>query len=241
MPPSFLPVTIMSDQYPAAGLCHIRGHDHSAIMASIDILTEAFRDDPVMVYFSSRSGVGKDDFLLGNIIRVLVKSHMARGEPLCGYYHQGRLIGCALVDTRMSAWRTTLGALRCWRNWFALPFATIRKLAAYRAISGAGVPSGVTHFLVMIAIAPAARGMGHGGEFLRALEAASPTESYWALDTENPANVPLYEHLGYDLYDEAQLDDIRVYKMQKRLFQAACRELCPNVGDGLIRRRFEVA
>ena len=205
----------MPDQYPDDGLWLIRRDDYRAITASINILAEAFRDDPAIVYFSSRSGVGKDDLLLRKLIRTLVRSHLARGEPLWGYYHQDRLIGCALVDTRMSAWRTTLGALRCWRNWLALPFSTIRKLAAYRAISATGIPAGVTHFLVMIAIAPARRRRGHGGEFLRALEAASPSGSHWALDTENPANVPLYQHLGYGLYEEAQLDDIRVYKMQK--------------------------
>ncbi len=195
----------------------IARHDKDTISTAIDILAEAFSGDPLMNYFTSGLPTLNTDALRRKIIRALVTSHIASGEPLYGLFQDDHLLGCATVDARLDGWRKVLGLLRCVHLWLALPISTIRKLNDYGAISKSGNPKEATHFLVMLGMATEARGKGYGGWFLRAVEAEYDPKVHWILDTENPTNIALYNHMGYEVYDEVAIRDFFIYKMQKSL------------------------
>ena len=68
----------------------------------------------------------------------------------------------------------------------------------------------------MIGVHPEAQGRGYGRMLLDAVQALSEghsTSTGVALDTENPENVPIYEHCGYRVIAETNLEGVPIWCM----------------------------
>lgn len=180
--------------------------------AAIAIIAAAFARDPAMLHFV---GTAPDpDALRGRIVTAVVRAHLAAGEPAFLLRREEEAVAAALVEVARSPWRGVWGLLRTWRLWLRLPLVSIRRMNAYLRHSRAGV-DGASNYLVMIGVRPDLRGQGLGGAFLGLLERDVRPGHGWSLDTENGANVALYEKLGFARVGTVAWDGLSIHQMHK--------------------------
>jgi ribosomal protein S18 acetylase RimI-like enzyme len=87
----------------------------------------------------------------------------------------------------------------------------------YALVSRNGMPRDTRHYLVKIGVLPNHQGEGLGKCLIRKIiEHTRQKGQSLGLDTENPANVPLYQHLGFKLQGQKQLEDLTIYQMRYR-------------------------
>lgn len=173
----------------------------------VDALHEAFYDYPVMRYvLGERSGYDAD---LRTLIRLFVLSRHLRGEWMFGVEAadgrsglegvavasrpDGRPAPVELDEVREHTWRTLGGEAR----------------VRYEAFGAACAPFQVDapHLhLNMVGVRPRAQGTGVGRllvERVHRLSSEDAASTGVTLTTENPANVTLYQHLGYRVVGQA--------------------------------------
>ena len=171
------------------------------------VLCEAFYDYPVMRYVI---GDGQDDYerRLNTLVHFFVMARVLRNEKLLGTIDGKDLAATALVSYpgRGKA-PPELIALRD-KVWDELgPESGSR----YEAFGAACAPFEVEvpHIhLNMIGVSRAAQGSGFGRELIDHVHLMSREDTSSqgvTLTTEDPANVPLYEHLGYEVVGHARL------------------------------------
>jgi len=171
-----------------------------------DVLAEAFRDYPVMRWILPPAP-GRDR-RLGRLMEFFVTARLLRGEPALGIEAGGTLAAVALVSfpegpegppelaQRREALWEDLGAAararyeRCGEVW-----STFRVDAPHVHLNVIGVSS-------------AAQGRGLGRvllEHVQDLSRSTPGSRGVTLTTEDPANVRLYEHVGYEVRSHARI------------------------------------
>jgi len=179
--------------------------DATAVPRVVDVLHESFHDYPVMHFVLGSRGDDYDE-RLRTLIHYFVMARVFRGEVLLGASDGEELRGVALVSRpggprpppELYELRTVV--------WAELgPDAEARYGAFGDACSPFQVDTPHLH-LNMIGVRDAARGTGVGRDLLEAvhhLSAADPDSSGVSLTTENPKNVTLYEHFGYEIVGES--------------------------------------
>lgn len=166
----------------------------------VDVLADAFRDYPVMRYVLGDSG----DFAarLHRLIGLFVMARVLRDEPLFGLGVAGEMKAVAIVSFP--------GRGTTPPDWTRLRDQVFGELGAdvkarYEAFGEAtsGFDAGRPHIhLNMIGVRHGFQGQGLGRrliERVHRLSRADPTSQGVTLTTENPANVPFYEKLGYGI------------------------------------------
>jgi GNAT superfamily N-acetyltransferase len=171
------------------------------------VLSEAFHDYPVMRYVI---GEGHDDYeqRLNTLIHFFVMARVLRNEVLLGTMHGGDLAATALVSYpgRGKA-PDELMTLRD-EVWDELG---PESQARYQAFGSACAPFDVQvpHIhLNMIGVSRAAQGSGLGRKLMDRVHLMSQEDASSqgvTLSTEDPANVPLYEHFGYSMVGHSRL------------------------------------
>lgn len=184
--------------------------------AAIDLLADAFEHDPMMQRFVNAAPSYDPSVLRRKIVAALVSSHRKSGQSLYVLQDDKGVKGAALVESHLAMWRRLLGLVLSLPKWLQLPRSVFREMNDYAKISQSGLAKKADHFIVMIAIAKSARGQGLGGQFLRDLELVCG-QGLWCLDTENPQNVALYEHMGYELYDAEAIGSEQIFKFRKQV------------------------
>ena len=173
--------------------------DRSRYAETVALIALAFAEDPLFRYLSGAQG---DTYC--RHVRALVEMeltlHLAGGQPLYGILRGGSLLGVAVVEEpdARRAYGTGIRLLaQLWRQ--TGPGVLLRSLGHLLRIT-AQRPRELHHRLSLLAVHPQAQGQGYGKSLLAEVHArveAHPTSHGTALDTENPRNVPLYEHFGY--------------------------------------------
>jgi len=183
---------------------HLREKDVSEV---VDVLCEAFADYPVM-QFVLDPGRRRYRKRLQLLIHFFVMARVYRREFLLGVADRGALQGAALVSRPSdSGSPPELNALRedLWSELGSSARARYEALGA--ALTGVSVPAPHIH-LNMIGVRRAAHGRGHGQKLLEHVHALSrddPNSSGVTLNTEDEANIPLYERFGYRLLGQVQV------------------------------------
>jgi GNAT superfamily N-acetyltransferase len=180
--------------------------EESALAQVVGVLCEAFHDYPVM-----RWVLGKDgdyEGRLRTLVGFFVQARVLRSEPILMEPESGRASAAALVsfpgrvtspasmdDLRDAVWRE-LG-----------PGPRGRYAAFGEACLPLSAPVPQVH-LNMVGVSAAARGTGAARRLIERVHALSAAEE-WSqgvgLTTEDPANVPLYQHLGYTIVGHARV------------------------------------
>jgi ribosomal protein S18 acetylase RimI-like enzyme len=179
-----------------------------AVSEIVDVLAEAFHDYPVMRFVLSDSQDYDDD--LRTLIGFFAASRVHRNEPMLGERTEaGDLEGVALVSypDRVSPPGVTEVREATWARLGALARARYEAFGAAAGSVEAPVPH--TH-LNMIGVRDAQRGTGLGRRLLEAVHEMSADDVASAgvsLTTENPRNVSLYRHFGYELLGERDVAD----------------------------------
>ena len=171
------------------------------------VLCEAFYDYPVMRYVI---GDGQDDYerRLNTLVHFFVMARVLRNEELLGTMDGKDLAATALVSYpgRGKA-PPELMALRD-KVWDELGPESRSRYEAF-GTACASVEVEVPHIhLIMIGVSRAAQGIGLGRELIDHVHLMSREDTSSqgvTLTTEDPANVPLYEHFGYEVVGHARL------------------------------------
>lgn len=199
-------MTIQRESRPLSSesVLRLREKDVSEV---VDVLCEAFADYPVMQFvLGPRRRRYSEHLQL--LIHFFVMARVYRGEFLFGVADRAALQGAALVSRPSgSGSPPELNALRE-DLWSELgPSARARYEAYGAALTGLGVHAPHIH-LNMIGVRRAAHRKGHGRKLLEHVHALSrddPASSGVTLNTEDEANVPLYERFGYKLVGQVQV------------------------------------
>lgn len=180
-----------------------------------DILCQAFAQDPAYEYFLQDSQSTHKERHREQLIRFIVAYHLGAGKKLWGVEQQGRLVACALVEPPTSFLQDVKSLCRHLPTLFGkVPWQSILRMNRYAQVSRHGVPYRNAYYLVKIGVYEQYQGQGYGRQLIEALlDECRRQETSLALDTENPANVPLYQHLGFELHDECQLDQLTIFRM----------------------------
>lgn len=171
----------------------------SRIAETVDALCDAFHDYPVMTYVVGDAGADYDRHLR-ELIHVFVSRRVLHHDPILAVEDQGRAVGIATL-TRPGE-RPEPDGLQALRDsmWGVLgPGARARHSALVEVWERYTHP-GLHYHLNMLGVRRTHAGRGVGSMLLRevhALSLADPTSSGVSLSTEDPKNVPLYEHCGY--------------------------------------------
>ncbi|CAN5865308.1 hypothetical protein BH24ACI5_BH24ACI5_24770 [soil metagenome] len=171
----------------------------------VDVFADAFHDYPVM-----RFTVGTEGDVAARVrrlIRLFVTRRTARGGPMYGVPGAGAgLAGATLLTLPVEPPPPAHVAEISAAAWCELGDAARLRYDAYAAASsffGALPPH---HHLNMIGVRRAAAGTGLGRRLLDAVRRLSEEDPHSAgvsLTTENPRNVELYSHFGYELIGHA--------------------------------------
>lgn len=178
-----------------------------------DVLARAFAEYPLMTYFFEGSGVSTPEGIRV-MFRFTCEGRIINGEPVKGIVQDGRLVAVACLDgleprpwpesveTAFDAFAEKAGE------------QALARFGRFRDLTTAHKPAEPHLYLVAIGVLPEAQGQGFGRALLdhvHEMSAAHPASTGVALDTETPANVPLYEHCGYSVTAQGQLGDVPVW------------------------------
>jgi GNAT superfamily N-acetyltransferase len=171
------------------------------------VLCEAFHDYPVMRYVL---GEHHDDYgqRLSTLVHFFVMARVLRDEDLLGTLAGADLAATALVS--YPGRRESPDELAVLRDnvWDELGSETWSRYAAFGAACAPfEVPNPHIH-LNMIGVSRAAQGSGLGRvliDHVHGMSLRDPLSEGVTLTTEDPSNVPLYEHFGYRVVGHAHL------------------------------------
>jgi GNAT superfamily N-acetyltransferase len=191
-----------SDEFPAVEPLSLARLDDV-----VDVFADAFRDYPVM-----RFTVGSDgdvDARVRRLVRLFVMRRTARGGPMYGVAAAGAgLAGATLLTLPTEPPPPPNVAEIATAAWRELGEAARLRYDAYAAASSFFGELPPHHHLNMIGVRRAHAGTGLGRRLLdsvRRLSEADPHSAGVSLTTENPRNVELYRHFGYEVVGHARV------------------------------------
>lgn len=179
------------------------GPDHEALI--VDVLVDAFGAYPVI-----RHVLGDDHGpdRVRALVRFFVTARFIKGEPAFGVRVGAALAGVALVSFPVRrAPPTALGSARD-AVWQELGEGPRARYEACGAVWARLLPEGMRVHLNMLGVRGDHRGRGLARGLLDAvhgLAAEVPGCVGVSLTTEDPCNVPLYEHVGYAVVGRSEI------------------------------------
>ncbi len=173
---------------------------------TVAILCEAFRDYPVMRFVLQDSADYDAD--LRTLVHFFASVRFHREEVLLGTPSEGALAGVALLSYPGRGEAPPETAALREETWARVGNGARARYETFGAAAGS-IEVGRPHIhLNMIGVVDGARGTGLGRRLLQAVHAMSardPDSEGVSLSTENPGNVPLYRHFGYEVLGEADV------------------------------------
>jgi GNAT superfamily N-acetyltransferase len=176
---------------------------------AVAVLCEAFRDYPVMRFFLGDLGARYDDYL-SRMVGIFVAGRVKSGHPILAIEEGGRPVAIATITLpgehatppEVEAAHETL--------WTELdPDAKSRSEALVAMWRRIALPVPQYH-VNMLGVLRSHAGRGLGGRLLREVHEMSrldPGSTGVSLTTEDPKNVPLYQHCGYEIVAHDRVTD----------------------------------
>jgi GNAT superfamily N-acetyltransferase len=170
----------------------------------IDVLCDAFVDYPVMRYvLGPRTEAYRDR--LATLVGFFVGARVLRHEIMLGVGNVTGLEGAAVVSRPSRASPPEVAELRE-RTWAVLGADERRRYEAYGAAWDLFRVDAPHLHLNMIGVRARARGRGLARRLIdevHRISLADPESMGVTLTTEDPGNVSLYRHLGYEMVGQA--------------------------------------
>lgn len=182
------------------------------VPAAVDCLVAAFSADPLMAHLFPGPTETRLE-MSGRFFSLLLRARIALDMPALVLRDGQGLGGAAMgYTTARPAWPADINAE--WASFMAYEPAFQARFDAYDAASSAGEPKTPHYYLGVIGVSPRLKGTGLGSQLLKAYcdaSASDPASSGVYLDTTNPANLPFYEHHGFEVQAERTLGAARVW------------------------------
>jgi len=179
----------------------------------VSVLVAAFYNYPVMRFILRNSP--DYEIHLKAIMEFYSEARLSKMRPVLGVRADDSLVAVALVDVSSL------------KPWFELKTELVRlkttigeeaysRLELYETKTAGAEPAYPHHFLGMLAVRPEHRGKGYSRmllEEVRRLSITDPESSGICLTTEDPENVRLYQHFGYQVVSETDIEDLHSWCM----------------------------
>ncbi len=182
---------------------------------AVETLVVAFEDYPLMRHFFE-GREGEYPRLLREFMRFSCEVRLQLGMPLLASVSSGRLAGVAgLTTPEVGSWPGELARMHDALRESIGPLAA-ERLDTYSRLVEQYEPKEPHYYLGILGVHPEEQGKGHARALLDRLHELSQThpESKGVyLDTEHPANVPLYERFGYQVVGHGRLEPVEVWCM----------------------------
>jgi ribosomal protein S18 acetylase RimI-like enzyme len=183
-----------------------------------EVLSIAFDNYPMMRYFFAGGGEHQAEHVR-EAFRFTCVMRLELGGHLIGICEDERLVGVACINQPESAeWPASLEQEYERFQQLIGPQA-VERFGKYGEL-GEKFAVGEPHFyLVAIGVRPEAQGKGYGKILLdetQRLSQSHPTSTGVALDTETESNVALYQHCGYEVTAQSNLDEIPIWFLFRR-------------------------
>lgn len=175
----------------------------------IDVLAAAFANYPTMRFtFDTAPDAAPDPADVHRLAEFFVSVRVLRGEPLLGIRRGADLVAAATVSSTRTGGSPSEVGERREALWAAIgPDARARYEAFGNATIAFRIDEPHLH-LNMLGAIPSERGRGHGHRLVEAvwrLALRDPECTGVTLTTEDPRNLPFYEHLGFRRTGHARL------------------------------------
>jgi GNAT superfamily N-acetyltransferase/predicted RNA-binding protein with PIN domain len=171
----------------------------------VSVLAEAFADYPVMRFVL---GGDRGTDRLERLVRLFATARALRNEPLLGVRAEGALAAAALVSySDAPPAPEELRALRA-DTWRALGADTEARYRSFVSAASAFDVAAPHVHLNMVGVRSAFRGEGLARLLIaetQRISRARPGSGGVSLTTEDPGNVPLYRHLGFEVVGHAKV------------------------------------
>jgi GNAT superfamily N-acetyltransferase len=180
----------------------------------VSVLMSAFYEYPVIRFVLRNTGAEFEDHLKG-LVTFYTEVRYLRNWPVLGIRHNGKLVAVALVNDPVAKPlplpQEQLNHLRS-----KIGDAAFHRLELYEEKSSEAEPKKPHHFLGMIGVLPENQGKGYGASLLNAVKEMStndPNSTGICLSTESSGNVPIYEHFGYHVISEVDIEGMHSWCM----------------------------
>jgi len=186
-------------------MTHVQKLDPTCVPEVVDVLTDSFFDYPVMRFVLGDRGASYGEHL-GILVNFFVMARVFRHEVLLGIRQGGDLVATALVSRPGGpAPDPGFHELRD-EVWAELGDDAKTRYATFAdACAPFQVPVPHLH-LNMIGVKTRAQGAGLSRRLIDRVHELSRDDDESrgvTLTTENPSNVSLYQHFGYDILGQA--------------------------------------
>ena len=190
--------------------------DRSHLPETIEVLSSAFAEDPLMKYCFAHSQISFDK-RLKEMFRFACEVRLMLDWPLLGCWNdRNQLVGVAGLSLPGNPkWPATLHQV--YNNLKALVGQKSAEIIeTYAKLADTNRPEQPHYQLGMIGVDASQQGNGYGRMLITKFHAMADADTkslgIW-LDTEKPENVPWYEQFGYQVKAESQLGDVTIYGM----------------------------
>lgn len=177
---------------------------------AVDVLQEAFRDYPFLRFVIGPT-LDEYETHLRALVDFFTRARFAHGDPVFGAIDaHGQLVGVANVTVPGPRRPAPDLVQRRAALWERLGPSAQARYETYGVACQAFWNHSPRYHVNMVGVRRRRAGQGIGRSLLEAVHRASskdPRSTGVALTTEDPANVPLYQHLGYSVTGTATLSD----------------------------------
>lgn len=181
----------------------------------VGVLAASFHDYPVWTYALAGSGVLYDQRVRA-LVGFFCDFRFAHDWPVLGARDGAELLGVALVSAPGGEPPSAGLVEQYARLTQELGSDAVARIEAYEAEAERLKVTRPHYLLGMLGVTPAAQGRGIGRRLLHdvhGISASDPASAGVALSTEDPANVPYYERVGYAVVAEADIGSIHSWSM----------------------------
>jgi GNAT superfamily N-acetyltransferase len=187
-------------------------HDEQSEAVSVQVA--AFHDYPVMRYILKTAGQEYES-QLRTVMDFYCQARFAKEGLVLGIRSAGSLVAVGLVDrTSHKPWDQLKAELMRLKS--IIGESAFARLERYETLSAATQPQVSHYYLGIIAVHPENQAKGCGRAILdhiRELSAKDPSSTGVCLATELPGNVSLYQHFGYRIIAETDIDELHSWCM----------------------------
>ena len=202
--------------------------------AAVDTLAEAFHDYAAMRFMLRDAGAYYDHRLRA-LVRFFTASRFERGYPVLGVRDSaGRLLAVANINPPRGSPMTDQLRRLYDATKQAIGPAAVRRMDEFSRACASFEPAQPHYHLGMIGVQSDARGRGLARLLIEAvmrLSVADPESQGVGLTTEDPHNLPFYEHFGFDCIGRAAAQDLHTWGFYRPdVATAAVRSLAAQRG-----------
>ncbi len=179
----------------------------------VDVLCRAFQDYPVMRFVLGSGGDHEER--LRSLIEFFTDVRFAMEWPVLGVVVGDELVAVALVNephekTFLERFQEGLDRVK-----EELGEAAFHRLGRFEEAAAVNESRELHYFVGMLGVLPEEQGRGYARlllEYVRRLSVDAGCAGV-ALSTEDPANVPFYEHMGFEVVGQGVVDDLSTWAM----------------------------